>query len=221
MTAHDKPDPRAIAAQLRKPFGEAAEAVGDNMDRVNEPLFDLTLAAMRPAAGERILEIGFGTGTYLPRLFAATEGLEVHGIDYSPEMVMRASRANGERIDAQRLNLVTGASDDLPFPDGHFDKVFCNMVVYFWDRPEPHLAEIHRVLVPNGQFFTGMRTKDSMLQFPFVDYGFVLHEPAEWAAIVERNGFACREAGREQDPVLQLDDGEIRLESVCIAAARV
>lgn len=220
MTSPDRPDPRMVAAQLRKPSGEAAEGVGDKMDRVNEPLFDLTLAALRPAAHERILEIGFGTGTYLSRLFADAEGPEVHGIDYSPEMVARATRGNAALIEAGRLTLATGASDALPFPDQYFDKVFCNMVVYFWDRPAPHLAEIHRVLKAGGHFFTGMRTQDSMLQFPFVAYGFVLHEPGEWAAILERNGFACREAGRQLDPVIEGDDGDIRMESVCVDAEK-
>jgi len=35
---------------------------------MNGPLFAFTLEAMRPAHGERILEIGFGTGTYLHRV---------------------------------------------------------------------------------------------------------------------------------------------------------
>ena len=220
MTPPDRPDPRMVAAQLRKPSGEPAEGVGDKMDRVNEPLFALTLASMRPAARERLLEIGFGTGTYMARLFAEADGLELHGIDYSPEMVARAARSNPDLVDAGRLRLVHGASDELPFAGRHFDKVFCNMVVYFWDEPEAHLAEIHRVLKPGGHFYTGMRTRDSMLQFPFVHYGFVLHEPEEWAGILERNGFVCREAGRQLDPLVEGDDGDMRLESVCIEAEK-
>lgn len=220
MTSPDRPDPRMVAAQLRKPSGEAAEGVGDKMDRVNEPLFDLTLAAMQPGAQERVLEIGFGTGTYISRLFLDAGGPEVHGIDYSPDMIARASRGNAALIDEGRLKLVEGESDNMPFPNGYFDTVFCNMVVYFWDEPEPHLAEIHRVLKPGGHFFTGMRTRDSMRQFPFVDYGFVLHEPEEWAAIMEKNGFACWEAGRSLDPVIEGDDGKIQMESVCVAARK-
>lgn len=220
MTSSDQPDPRMIAAQLRKPSGEAAEGVGDKMDQVNEPLFDLTLTAMQPGAHERILEIGFGTGTYMSRLLVAAEGLEVHGIDYSPEMVTRASRCNADLVEVEALRLTTGPSDEMPFADGYFDKVFCNMVVYFWDQPEPHLHEIHRVLKPGGHFYIGMRTRDSMLQFPFVHYGFVLHEPQDWTGILEQNGFACREAGRQFDPVIEEEDGNIQLESVCIDAEK-
>ena len=220
MTTDERADPRMVAAQLRKPSGEAAEGIGDKMDQVNEPLFDLTRSAMQPGPHERILEIGFGTGTYIPRLFAMVEELEVHGIDYSPEMVAQASRCNSTLIEAGRLKLLTGKSDQTPFPEAYFDKVFCNMVVYFWDRPEPHLAEIHRVLKPCGQFFIGMRTKDSMLEFPFAAHGFVLHEPEEWSAILEQNGFTCREAGRQLDPAIEIDNGTTQMESVCLAAGK-
>ncbi|MBA1148819.1 class I SAM-dependent methyltransferase [Ectothiorhodospiraceae bacterium WFHF3C12] len=221
MATPEQPDPRMIAAQLRKPSGDAAEVVGDKMDRVNEPLFRLTLEVLHPAAHERILEIGFGTGTYLERLFAGAEELQVHGIDYSPEMVERASRRNAALVDAGRLHLATGTSEDLPFESEYFDRVFCNMVVYFWDQPEGHLAEIHRILKPGGHFYIGMRTRDSMLQFPFVQHGFVLHEPETWQAILGRSGFSCREAARRFDPVIEEAEGDIHLESVCLDATKL
>lgn len=220
MAPSDKPDPQIIAQQLRRPSGEAAATVGDKMDRVNEPLFDLTLEAMRPADGQRILEIGFGTGTYLHRLFADAAGLKVCGIDYSPDMMEIASRTNKDLLDAGHLELTTGASDNLPFEDQLFDKVYCNMVIYFWDQPEIHLKEVHRVLNRAGHFYTGMRTKQAMLQFPFVQHGFMLFEPEEWIDILGRNGFEAREAGRRLDPVIEGEDGDIQMESVCIGAQK-
>lgn len=220
MAPSDKPDPQVIAGQLRKPSGEPAAKVGEKMDQVNEPLFDLTLEAMQPANGERILEIGFGTGTYLHRLFGDGAGPEVYGIDYSPDMLEIASRRNVDRIDSGDLTLAIGESDNLPFEDQFFDKVYCNMVVYFWDEPQRHLKEVHRVTRAGGRFFTGMRTKDSMLQFPFVQYGFLLFEPGEWMEMLERHGFEAREAARRLDPVIKEEDGDIQLESVCIDAQK-
>ncbi|MGD8710684.1 MAG: methyltransferase domain-containing protein [Ectothiorhodospiraceae bacterium] len=220
MAREDQPEPRMIAEQLRKPAGEPAGQIGDTMDRVNEPLFDLTVAAIRPTDGERVLEIGFGTGSFIHRLFRGAEGLEVYGVDYSPEMVEIATRKNADLVDSGQLRLATGESDDLPFDDHFFDKVFCNMVVYFWDRPADHLREIRRVLKSGGRFYTGMRTRDSMLQFPFVHFGFVLYEPEEWMGLLEANGFRGWEAGRQLDPEIENDEGAIRLESVCVGAQR-
>lgn len=220
MASADNADPRTVARQLRKPFGEAARAVGESMDVVNEPLFELVREVMQPVDHQRVLEIGFGTGTYMDRLFAGTEGLEIHGVDHSPEMTAHATRANRHLVDAGRFKPVTGASDDLPFEDRYFDKVYCNMVIYFWDEPEAHLREVQRVLKPGGGFYTGMRTKQSMLQFPFVSHGFALFDPEEWLDVLGRNGFEPRETVRQPDPVINLEDGEIQMESVCIGALK-
>jgi len=220
MAPSDQPDPQMIARQLRRPSGEAAAKVGDNMDRVNEPLFSLTHEVMQPSDNQRILEIGFGTGTYMRRLFADTSELEVCGIDYSPDMLETATRTNADLLDAGNLRLNIGASDDLPFEDQYFDKVYCNMVIYFWDEPSEHLEEVHRVLKKGGHFCTGMRTKKTMLQLPFVHFGFVLFEPEEWMSVLEHNGFEPREAARRLDPVIESEDGDIQLESVCIEARK-
>lgn len=85
---------------------------------------------------------------------------------------------------------------------------------------EAHLNEVHRVLKPGGHFYTGMRTKEAMLQFPFVQYGFVLIEPEEWMSILEQNEFDAREAARRLDPVIEGEDGDIQMESVCIEAQK-
>lgn len=220
MPPPDQPDPETIARQLRKPSGEAAVEVGAKMDKVNEPLFGLMLETMQPADNQRILEIGFGTGTYMRRLFADVATLEVCGIDYSPEMMEIATRTNTDLLGAGKLKLSIGTSDNLPFEDQHFDKVYCNMVIYFWDQPEAHLKEVHRVLKEGGHFYTGMRTKEAMLQFPFVHCGFVLHGPEEWMSILEQNGFHPREAARRLDPVIESEDGDIQMESVCIEAQK-
>jgi len=221
MASSDQPDPEIIAQQLRKPSGEPAARVGDKMDQVNEPLFDLTLAAMQPADHERILEIGFGTGTYMQRLFAGAPKAQVHGIDYSPDMLEIATRHNTDLVNAGHLDLTLGESEALPFEDQFFDKVYCNMVVYFWDRPEDHLKEVHRILKPGGHFYTGMRSKESMLQFPFVHFGFMLFEPEEWMSVLADHGFEPREAARQHDPVIEEEDGDIQLESVCIDARKL
>lgn len=221
MASSDKPDPRAIAQQLRKPSGEAAATIGEKMDTVNEPLFELVREAMQPVDNQRILEIGFGTGTYVNRLFSDAASLKYHGIDYSPDMLAMATRANKDLLEAGRINLASGESHDLPFEDQYFDKVFCNMVVYFWDRPEDHLKEVHRTIKDGGYFYTGMRTLESMNQFPFVQFGFVLHDPEEWMNILGRNGFQAREAARRLDPVIKDEEGDKQMESVCIVAQKL
>ncbi|WP_440998431.1 class I SAM-dependent methyltransferase [Fodinibius sp. SL11] len=214
-----KQDLEFVAQQLCKPSGDFAETIGQKMDEVNEPLFDLTLAAMDPESGDQILEVGFGTGKYIERLFRGSENLQVTGIDYSSEMVEMARKNNQNAITDGQLEVQLGQSDDLPFPEASFDKVFCNMVVYFWDDPAPHLQEVKRVLKPGGLFFTGIRARESMLNFPFVDHGFRLYSLDKWKEILGENGFSFVRTTSALDPAIEVDGSETQLRSYCVVAA--
>lgn len=216
----DSPDLKFIAEQLRKPSGDFAGNIGSKMNIVNEPLFDLTLDTMEFEPGENILEIGSGTGKYLERLLTASKNLRVCAVDHSSEMVQSTRQNNREAIDTGRLEVELGQSDDLPFPDDSFDKVFCNMVVYFWDDPGPHLSEVKRVLVEDGIFYTGIRTRESMLAFPFVEHGFTLYTIDAWKDILYEQGFGNIEVRSRRDPAMDIDGNQISLESCCIAAVK-
>ncbi|MDZ7694535.1 MAG: class I SAM-dependent methyltransferase [Balneolaceae bacterium] len=215
-----KPDPQTIARQLRKPSGQAAGKVAAKMNEANAPLFDLTLETMQPANDESILEIGFGSGKFLGKLFEQAGGLQVSGIDYSQAMLDNATTHNRSLIDAGRLNLERGNSNDLPYPNGSFDKVFCNMVIYFWDQPGKHLSEVRRVLKPNGRFYTGMRAKSSMMKLPFIEHGFNVYEIDQWSSVLSANGFKVIDIIKELDPSTEIEGEEMRMESICIVAEK-
>lgn len=216
---NNRPGPEFIAAQLKKPSGDFAEEVGKKMNLVNKALFDLTAETMQPRRHERLLEIGFGTGAFFKELFRYADDLNVSGIDFSEDMVEIAKTNNRDAIDAGLLDIGWGQSDDLPFPDSTFEKVYCNMVVYFWDRPEKHLAEVHRVLKPGGKFYTGIRSRESMLVFPFVEHGFNLYTSEEWKELLAQNGFTVTDEKIALDPELNFEGNTLQLESHCIVAA--
>ncbi|NGP75854.1 class I SAM-dependent methyltransferase [Balneolaceae bacterium YR4-1] len=217
---NNQTDPEFIAAQLKKPSGDFAEEVGMKMNRVNKPLFDLTVETMQLQGTERLLEIGFGTGAFFKDLFKYADDLKVSGIDFSEEMVKLAQSNNKKVIDEGLLNVKWGESDDLPFSDSTFDKVYCNMVVYFWDQPGKHLSEVHRVLKPGGKFYTGIRSRESMLVFPFVEFGFNLYAAEEWKEILSENGFIVTNEQVSLDPELDFEGNTLQLESHCIVAAK-
>jgi ubiquinone/menaquinone biosynthesis C-methylase UbiE len=136
-------------------------------------------------------------------------------------MVKMATKNNKDFIEAGNLTISRGRSDDIPYSDSTFDKVYCNMVIYFWDHPEKHLREVHRVLKPGGKFYTGMRSRESMQVFPFVEYGFNLYESGEWKRILSENGFHITDQKVKKDPGLDFKEQELRLESHCIVASKV
>lgn len=216
----NKPSPEFVARQLRKPSGEFAEKVADKMNQANAPLFDLTLQTMQLADNQSVLEIGFGSGEFFDRIFQQAEQLDICGLDYSEEMVNSATARNQSAVDSEQLTLKLGNSNDIPFPDGTFDKVFCNMVVYFWDQPEQHLGEVLRVLKPGGRFYTGLRSKASMTKLPFVEHGFNLYEQSEWCSILRENGFTVARIAKKLDAEMEIENRDMRMESICIVAEK-
>ncbi|MCC5908094.1 MAG: class I SAM-dependent methyltransferase [Balneolaceae bacterium] len=207
-----------IAQQLRKPSGDFAGTIAEKMGEANRPLYELMNQSITFQDQDAILEIGFGSGTHFPDLLAKANDLKISGIDYSPEMTKLAKTINKIDVEAGRLKLHTGNSRQLPFEDNSFNTVFCNMVIYFWDDPSEHLEEIRRVLKPGGIFYTGMRTRESMLQFPFTKFGFNLYSTDEWCAVLQSYGFNVVGDFRKKDPVFDDDGDRVHLESVCIAA---
>lgn len=214
----ERPPPEFVAGQLRKPKGDFAAIIGEKMNLANEPIFDLTLQMMRPLKGENLLEIGFGTGKFFRKLFSNAEGIRVSGVDFSNAMVQMARENNLNRIDSGELSLKKASSEALPFPENTFDKVYCNMVIYFWDQPAKHLKEIRRVLKPGGTFYSGFRTRESMQVFPFVEHGFNLYGLEKWQDILKENAFIILGTQTSIDQPVNLDSNEVRLTSCCVAA---
>lgn len=89
-----------------------------------------------------LLEVGCGTGRLAERLMAEL-GCEVRAIDLSPRMV-ELSRARG--VDAE-----LGDVQALQFADGAFDCVIAAWMLYHVPNLERGLAEIARVLRPEGR----------------------------------------------------------------------
>jgi ubiquinone/menaquinone biosynthesis C-methylase UbiE len=103
------------------------------------------LATADAAPGNRVLELGCGTGKWLAVL--GTTGREVTGIDASTEMLEHARAA-------VQGDLRHGVAEALPWPDGAFDAVFCINALHHFRDPPRALAEAFRVLGPGGSFLT-------------------------------------------------------------------
>ena len=96
-----------------------------------------------PRPGERILDVGCGTGHLTAKI--AELGAEVLGIDSSQSMIERARRNYAllrfEVVDALELNL-----------GPQFDAVFSNAALHGITKPEIAVSEIFDALKPGGRF---------------------------------------------------------------------
>lgn len=95
-----------------------------------------------------ILDIGCGTGGLVPILGEHIGNGKIVGIDISPEMLKFAEAKNS----GYNAEFVLGSASELPFCENQFDVVFCmNSFHHYQDQPKV-LAEIKRVLKPDGVF---------------------------------------------------------------------
>lgn len=99
--------------------------------------------------GDRVLEVGVGTGLSLPEY---PDGTQVTGIDLSPEMIDVART----RVDDMELPNVTLAEMDaaaMNFADACFDHVVAMYVLSAAPDPRAVIAEMRRVCRPGGNLF--------------------------------------------------------------------
>lgn len=112
----------------------------------------LKLLAVQP--GEKVLEIGFGTGHCLVDLARAVGSTgRVFGIDLSDKMRELAAENLAKQNLSQRSELFCGDATKLPLPEGTLDAVFMSFTLELFDVPEIPLvlAECRRVLKPGGR----------------------------------------------------------------------
>jgi SAM-dependent methyltransferase len=106
--------------------------------------------ALQLPAGKRILEVGCGRGVALPPLARLARPSYLAGLELDCRAFAAAVRVVGEAgIDA---DVFQGDVREMPFADGSFDVVVDFGTCYHITRPEAALAEIARVLAPNGLF---------------------------------------------------------------------
>jgi phosphatidylethanolamine/phosphatidyl-N-methylethanolamine N-methyltransferase len=100
--------------------------------------------------GERILEVGVGTGLSLP-LYPS--GVQVTGIDISEAMLARArARATRDQLE-QVAALLRMDAEHMDFRDDSFDKVVAMYVVSVVPSPAQLVAEMRRVCRPGGELY--------------------------------------------------------------------
>jgi ubiquinone/menaquinone biosynthesis C-methylase UbiE len=112
---------------------------------------ELLVDQAAPAPGQRILDLGCGTGTLALQVKQRVPQADVVGLDADPEMLAQARR-KAEQAGVE-LELTEGFSTKLPYEDASFDRVLSTLFFHHLD-PEPKrrtAREIARVLRTGGE----------------------------------------------------------------------
>jgi demethylmenaquinone methyltransferase/2-methoxy-6-polyprenyl-1,4-benzoquinol methylase len=133
------------------------DRLGRWYDHISAPenrLVHCGCAMLAPAQGERILEIGCGTGKALDELStAAGRSGYVCGVDISDAMLGRARARVGRAGHCVRVELTRADARRLPFDTGRFDAVFMSFALETLDSDgrKSVLAECRRALARGGR----------------------------------------------------------------------
>ncbi len=116
------------------------------MGRWSQKLAPLFIKFAGLADGEKVLDVGCGTGSLTFALAGAANLGEINAIDYSPVFVEAASRRNTD----PRIKIRQADACALPFEDGTFDRALALLVLHFVPDAGKAVAEMRRVVRPGG-----------------------------------------------------------------------
>jgi demethylmenaquinone methyltransferase / 2-methoxy-6-polyprenyl-1,4-benzoquinol methylase len=108
-------------------------------------------ATVQAGPADRVLDVATGTGL-VARELVRRYGCSVVGLDQSGEMLAGARRALAGRPElAERVELIEGEAERLPFGDREFDHLTFTYLLRYVDDPAATLAELARVVKPGGR----------------------------------------------------------------------
>jgi ubiquinone/menaquinone biosynthesis C-methylase UbiE len=178
----------------------AAAGRGDEMESHHSDITEQTLALMDIQPGDRILDLGCGTGWASRRMARLATAGEIVGLDVADEMLRRAEQSSSA---FRNVRYAWGSAENIPEADNAFNKILSVESFYYYADQGKALDELRRVMSPGGALFILINLyKDNHYSLRWVTELKVpvqaLSE-AEYKALLEKHGFKNVEARRIPD----------------------
>ncbi|HUK26460.1 MAG TPA: methyltransferase domain-containing protein [Terriglobales bacterium] len=199
--------------KLQQEFNQWAErGEGEKMRGHHLDITEKTLRLMNLRPGERVLDLGCGSGwatRMLARLVGeGPEGFgQVVGLDISDEMIRQA---RAESKDFENILYVWGSAQQIPWEENFFDKMLSVESFYYYPDQDRALAELFRVMAPRGRMFILINLyKDNPYSLQWVDKLKVpvqVRSSAEYVELLKQHAFENIEARQIPDDTPTPDD---------------
>lgn len=139
-----------VARDLFAPLGPSYDRWSRALSLGQDPRWRQFLVSRVDCAPDSsVLDVATGTAAVAIEL-VRRHGCRVVGLDQSPEMLAGAqSRVEAAGL-SDRITLLEGSAEQLPFPDGAFDALTFTYLIRYVDDPGATLAELARVVKPDG-----------------------------------------------------------------------
>ena len=180
--------------KLRTEFNQwATEGCGEGMEGHHISIAGQTMARMALEPGDRVLDLGCGSGWATRLLAMAVEGGQgmAVGQDISDEMIAHARAAS---VEVENVLFVVAPAEEIPWRDEYFEKILSIESFYYYPDQEAVLREIYRVLAPGGALFLLINLyKENPYSLRWMDrLKVAVHarSEGEYAAMLRAQGFS-------------------------------
>ena len=144
------PERNRVARDLFAPLGPTYDRWSRLLSLGQDPRWRRFLVSrIERGPDDEVLDVATGTGAVAIEL-ARRHGCRVVGLDQSSEMLASAQGRIEEAGLGDRIRLVEGSADELPFEDASFDALTFTYLLRYVEDPAATLAELARVVRPGG-----------------------------------------------------------------------
>lgn len=160
---------RAVNRQAARPSGALGRVLAAVWPREHGALNTQVLDALDVRAGQRVLEIGSGTGHALREAARRAAPGQVVGVDISELMARLARRRNHAAIARREVETRAADIETLDLKGATFDRIFSVHCIYFWRDADAVLAKLARALAPGGKLILAFRPDGGAVPARFRD----------------------------------------------------
>jgi len=178
-----------VGNNFRKPNGIGGKITTKLMNLMNQKQYKAVLDNINLENNDILLDIGFGNGYLINKLFRKNNNIKIYGIDISNDMVNIVSQKYKQYINNNCLKLLLeNINNETTFESNMFNKIYTVNTVYFWNDLKKCFSEIKRILKPNGIFINAIYTKEHLDKTKFSNYGFNKYSKEDILNLTEENG---------------------------------
>jgi demethylmenaquinone methyltransferase / 2-methoxy-6-polyprenyl-1,4-benzoquinol methylase len=138
------------AQALFAPLGPTYDRYADLLSFGQDPRWRRFLASRVPGDALRVLDVACGTAAVSIELARQVPARSVTGIDQSTDMLAAGRARVASAGLADRIELLEGRAESLPFGDTEFDALTFTYLLRYVEDPRATMAELARVVRPGG-----------------------------------------------------------------------
>lgn len=141
--------PPGMRPIVQRQFGDNAEKYVSSEEHSHGEDLQLAVKWLRPTSEDSALDVATGGGHMAKAIARHVKSLIVS--DGTPDM-LEAARHHLQDAGVQNAHYLVANAEALPLLDESFDIVTCRIAAHHFLRPDRFVAEVARVLRPNGRF---------------------------------------------------------------------